>query len=231
MAPTVVPPGSRPHHTNPLATNPALINASNKSLIESIKTTHKNLIANFPAYLVLSALEEHSISNASGIGSPPCGSGSTSGCVGETASTDNYTAAQWNSINNDLTLAQQVPQGFGLALIDSFGNLQHIYQEKKVFTMNKDGTTYEWTFDDTENQKNPKKSTVTDKNFIEFFKSMKTLSTSFPSLPDDEQFTHKVFNLGEDLGYLIISIYKVKLNDNSEIGYVAKFSGFDSIKY
>lgn len=209
---------------NPLGVNPTLFNANKKSLIKSIKDAHQTLIAALPATLVLRAFQEHNLSNASfQIG--------TSGSTNSAAETASYTADQWAQIINDLNLAQSVKAGYGLALTDSFGKLNHLYQDKKVFTMNEDGTTMVWTFTDPENQSGPTKSTVTDKKFIDFFRSMKTLSTSFPSLPDDQQFNHKVLDLGEELGLMIITIHKVRLNDHSEIGCVAKYSGFKPFRY
>jgi hypothetical protein len=54
---------------------------------------------------------------------------------------------------------------------------------------------------------------------------MKTLATNFPSLPDDQQFNYKVLDL-EEKGHMIITTFKVRLNENSEMGYVTSYSGF-----
>jgi hypothetical protein len=233
--------------------NPTLGNLNIKETIEAHKDSHRFIIKNLPANLVLGRLAEHRF-NSDG-----CPTGFKCEEDEENELHDQYyvpsdvdedvveesTTQEQNedvlaepeatAIKNHLSLAQCVPQGYGLALTDSFGKLHHIYQQSKFFTINNDGKTYAWATSDTGNlsspynsgnQSNPKKSTVTNQKFIKFFNRMKTLATNFPSLPDDQPFKYKVLDIGEELGYIIITTFKVRLNENSEMGYVTSYSGF-----
>lgn len=122
----------------------------------------------------------------------------------------------------DLELAQYAADGLGLGLVDSFGHMHLIYQSKKVFTKNDDGSINQLSINNADSK--PERSLVTDKNFIQFFNSMRTLSSSLPAFPERSKFTHKLLNLGDDHGSLVVTILRITLGEKGEEGYLMGFS-------
>lgn len=196
--------------------------ASYSKRLELAKTLQKKTLSNLPASLVLSAIQHHGVL--------------TPDAQWETNTDSNGVATDSNGVATDSTsntgllalamkdceLAQYATDGLGLGLVDSFGVMHHIYQSKKVVTMGDDDSIVAWSINNADSK--PERSLVTDKNLTDFFKKMKTLSSSLPALPDSSTFTHKLLNLGDEIGSLVVTILKIKHGEKGEEGYMLAYS-------
>lgn len=193
--------------------------SSPQTVIQNTQNINICQIRGLPAKAVMNALPESVIFSDI---EPVCNSytGVVS-CLDESAPNTNYTQKELSAIDNNLTLAKNVPADKALALTDPVGNLLGMYLDNKFYTMTHDGSSYEWSYDGSENPSKPNKASVTDKNLINFYKFMKNLSNNYPSLLDGKEINHKVLDLGL---FMVITIQKLKVNEYSESGYVSLIS-------
>lgn len=120
----------------------------------------------------------------------------------------------------------------GFAFSSPFGQLNSVQQFGNVYYESENKLMMKHLCDDSNSVgclgETDTMYPVIGNNFIQFYNSMKAHSASLPSLQFDKSspINSKVINLGSKVGNLVMSVYRISMDDDSDSGFVTAYSTF-----